>query len=226
MYPQLSHPDLPRPFLTWQRIIDWANEHYHCHTFNKDDRIPVRPGLLYLVQRGAIRLVSEIAPSPYQNRSRRTQLQLPEEIFLGFVGTGQPFEVVSQPPYRLQSYAHVDQTIVIWMYWTELDNWPHFRQEVLEAFRYQHQRKQLWLCVLGQRRTIDRLHGFLKLLIEEYGEPCPKGYYLPWTLTHTQIGNAIGTTRVTVTRLMGKLRKQGLITSYNDMLCLPPGSES
>lgn len=44
-------------FLTWQRILDWAQEHYRCRTFSKDERIPARPGLLYLVQRGAIRMV-------------------------------------------------------------------------------------------------------------------------------------------------------------------------
>jgi CRP-like cAMP-binding protein len=96
---------------------------------------------------------------------------------------------------------------------------------VLDAFRYQHQRKLLWLSTLGQRRTIDRLLGFLTLLIEEFGEPCDEGYCLPWALTHAQIGSAIGSTRVTVTRLMGKLRQRGLIRSYGDnLLCIPADS--
>ena len=121
------------------------------------------------------------------------------------------------------------------MYWHELDNWPHFRREVLDAFRYQHQRKLLWLSTLGQRRTIDRLFGFLTLLIEEYGQPwtsqdnleVTSGYYLPWPLTHTQIGSAIGSTRVTVTRLIGKLRQQGLVYIQNDnLICLPMESQN
>jgi hypothetical protein len=103
-----------------------------------------------------------------------------EEAFLGFVGPGQPFEIIAQSPFSLQSFAHVDQTAVIWLYWHDLDNWPHFRREVLEAFRHQHQRKLLWLSTLGQRRTIDRLIGFLTLLIEEFGETSPEGYYLPF----------------------------------------------
>ncbi|NLQ06947.1 winged helix-turn-helix domain-containing protein, partial [Cylindrospermopsis raciborskii LB2897] len=37
-----------------------------------------------------------------------------------------------------------------------------------------------------------------------------RGYCLPFPLTHAQIGSAIGSTRVTVTRLMGKLRQRGL----------------
>ena len=223
MYSSSPSPDSARPFLTWQRIIDWAQEHYRCRTFGKDEKIVTRPGLLYLVQRGAVRLVGTAQVNA--TGSTRAARTAPEEAFLGFVGAGQPFEVVAQSPFTLQSYAHVDQTAVIWLYWNDLDNWPHFRREVLDAFRYQHQRKLLWLSTLGQRRTIDRLLGFLTLLIEEYGEPTEEGYCLPFPLTHAQIGSAIGSTRVTVTRLMGKLRQKGMIKTQGDnLLCLPTDS--
>ncbi|MEB3279915.1 MAG: Crp/Fnr family transcriptional regulator [Lyngbya sp.] len=224
-----------RPFLTWQRIIDWAQEHYRCRSFNKDERIPARPGLLYLVQRGSVRLVgsTQLGTAANKSNSKGSRRSL-DEAFLGFVGAGQPFELVAQSPFSLQAYAHTDDTNVLWMYWEDLDNWPHFRREVLDAFRYQHQRKLLWLSTLGQRRTIDRLFGFLTLLIEEYGEyyvndseESPfRGYCLPWPLTHSQIGSAIGSTRVTVTRLMGKLRASGLIYTQGDnLICLPAEME-
>ncbi|MDX2245034.1 MAG: Crp/Fnr family transcriptional regulator [Leptolyngbyaceae cyanobacterium bins.302] len=214
-----------RPFLTWQRIIDWSQEHYRVRTFAKDERIPARPGLLYLVQKGAVRLVGSAQVNAPSSSSTRIAQITPEEAFLGFVGAGQPFEIVAQSPFTLQSYAHVDQTAVLWMYWHDLDNWPHFRREVLDAFRYQHQRKLLWLSTLGQRRTIDRLLGFLTLLIEEFGEPSDQGYCLPFPLTHAQIGSAIGSTRVTVTRLMGKLRQRGMIRTQGDnLICIPTDS--
>ena len=251
-----SHPDLPemslnvqntntsalnnRPFLTWQLIIDWAEEHYRSRAFSKDERIPARPGLLYLIQKGAIRLVGNANISANRNVSNNNLSKSKtspnsDEPFLGLVGAGQPFELIAQSPFTLQAYAHIDKTTVLWMYWHELDNWPHFRREVLDAFRYQHQRKLLWLSTLGQRRTIDRLFGFLALLIEEYGQPwtsqdnleVTSGYYLPWPLTHTQIGSAIGSTRVTVTRLIGKLRQQGLVYIQNDnLICLPMESQN
>jgi CRP-like cAMP-binding protein len=222
MYPVSPSSDSSRPFLTWQRITDWAQEHYRCRTFAKDEKIPARPGLLYLVERGAVRLVGEAQVSASSSTSLGGRAQETEEAFLGFVGAGQPFEIVVQSPFTLQSLAHVDQTSVIWLYWHDLDHWPHFRREVLDAFRYQHQRKLLWLSTLGQRRTIDRLLGFITLLIEEFGEPSDDGYYLPWALTHAQIGSAIGSTRVTVTRLMGKLRQRGLIHTYSDNLIALP----
>ncbi|MGF1482722.1 MAG: Crp/Fnr family transcriptional regulator [Cyanophyceae cyanobacterium] len=209
-----------RPFLTWQRILDWAQSHYRQRVFKKDERIPTRPGLLYLVQKGAVRIVG-------QTQSAEEHSSQPEETFLGFVGSGQPFEIVAQSPFTLQAYSHVDQSAVVWLYWYDLENWPHFRREVFEAFRYQHQRKLLWLSTLGQRRTIDRLLGFLTLLVEEYGEPIEGGYCLPYALTHAQIGSAIGSTRVTVTRLMGKLRQQGSISIREDnLICLTDASQS
>ncbi|MCL2933099.1 MAG: Crp/Fnr family transcriptional regulator [Trichodesmium sp. MAG_R03] len=247
-----SHPDLPemslniqptntftlsnRPFLTWQLIIDWAEEHYRIRAFSKEERIPARPGLLYLIQKGSIRLVGNAHINASSNKSSKSKTSpTSDEAFLGFIGAGQPFELIAQSPFTLQAYAHVDQTTVLWMYWHDLDNWPHFRREVLDAFRYQHQRKLLWLSTLGQRRTIDRLFGFIRLLIEEYGQlwinqenlEVTSGYYLPWPLTHAQIGSAIGSTRVTVTRLMGKLRQQGLIYIQNDnLICLPIESQN
>ena len=218
-----STSEASRPFLTWQRILDWAQEHYRYRTFSKDERIPARSGLLYLVQRGAVRLVgtAQVSAKTSHSPSELSQ-QTIEEAFLGFVGAGQPFEIVAQSPFTLSAYSHLDQTSVLWMYWHDLDNWPHFRREVLDAFRYQHQRKLLWLSTLGQRKTIDRLLGFLTLLIEEFGEPTQEGYCLPFPLTHAQIGSAIGSTRVTVTRLMGKLRHKGLISTQGDnLICLP-----
>ncbi len=219
MHSSSSSSEASRPFLTWQRILDWAQEHYRYRTFSKDERIPARPGLLYLVPRGAIRLIGTDQVNTTKNKlANRDPAMNPDEAFLGFVGAGQPFEIISQSPFALQAYAHVEQTSVVWMYWHDLDNWPHFRREVLDAFRYQHQRKLLWLSTLGQRRTIDRLLGFLTLLIEEFGESVEHGYCLPFSLTHAQIGSAIGSTRVTVTRLMGKLRQRGLIQAQDDYL--------
>jgi CRP-like cAMP-binding protein len=215
-----------RPFLTWQVVIKWGKDHYRERTFRKDERIPSRPGLLYLVEKGAVRVVGETQESPlnkYNNQEITPNLaQEKEEAFLGFVVGGEPFEIVIKNPYNIEAYAHVEDTSIIWLYWQDLDNWPHFKGEIFNEFRRQHQRKLLWLSVLGQKHTIDRLFGFLSLLMEEYGQPQEKGYCLPYPLTHAQIASAIGSTRVTVTRLMGKLRQMGLIVIEEDgLICLP-----
>ena len=47
------------PSFTWQNIIDWAQTHYRDRTFHKDEQIPTRPQLIYLVNQGVVRLVSQ-----------------------------------------------------------------------------------------------------------------------------------------------------------------------
>jgi CRP-like cAMP-binding protein len=205
--------------LIWQSVIDWAQTHYRDRIFAKDEQIPARPQLIYLVNHGAVRLVSQtqnFTPENLSENLAETELDLLEESFLGFVGAEKPFEIVAQSAFQINAYAHVDGTHIIWLYWQDLDNWPGFQQQLYEVFRYQHQRKLLWLSALGQRKTIDRLTSFLTLLLAEYGVEQGEYACLPYNLTHAQIGSSIGSTRVTVTRLMGKLRRQGIIKIRSD----------
>lgn len=228
-----SSSEASQPLITWQKIADWAKVHYRERIFDKDEAIPVREGLLYLVGQGAVRLMGQTQVSlpqenetPSSNIDEELESDNLGEAFLGFVSSGQPFEIVAESFCYLQAYAHVEDTQVIWLYWRDLENWPRFRKEVYEALRYQHQRKLLWLSALGQRKTIDRLIAFLTLLIKEYGEPCEEGYCLPYILTHAQIGSTIGSTRVTVTRLMGKLRRGGaIVIRHDNLICLPKEDE-
>ncbi len=209
--------ETPHSASTWQNIADWAKTHYRDRTFNKDEQIPTRPQLIYLVNRGAVRLVGQNKDRVESDSDELDELE-PEQLesFLGFVGAKKPFEIVAQSSFSVNAYAHVDRTHIVWLYWQDLDKWPDFRQQLYEAFRYQHQRKLLWLSALGQRKTIERLMGFLVLLVEEYGVEEGEMCCLPYSLTHAQIGSAIGSTRVTVTRLMGKLRRQGIILIQED----------
>ncbi len=181
----------------WPSLCQWADSHYRCRTFSRDARIPTRPGLIYITLQGVVRLVS-LTPDNH-------------EVFVGFLTEGSPFEVTEQDRFELQAVTQVDQTTVMWFYWEDLQQWPRFQQRIQDEFRYQLQRKLLWLGNLGQRRAIDRLRGFLTLLVEEHGQPYQGGMILPWTLTHAQIGDAIGATRVTVTRLFGTLRHKGFV---------------
>lgn len=194
----------------WRELRQWAEEHYRSRTFPKDVRIPTRPGLVYIPQEGVVRLVS-------QTPERR-------EVFVGFITPGVPFELSNPERFELKACTHVDRTTVMWFYWQDLEQRPYLHQKIQESFRQQLQRKLLWLGNLGQRRAIDRLKGFLTLLIDEYGQPCEQGMYLPWPLTHAQIGDAIGATRVTVTRLLGSLRSKGFVQVLDqNLICIPNG---
>jgi CRP-like cAMP-binding protein len=50
----------------------------------------------------------------------------------------------------------------------------------------------------------------------EMGQPVAEGTRLGVRMTHQNLANAIGTTRVTVTRLLSKLKSEGAITIDRD----------
>jgi CRP-like cAMP-binding protein len=65
---------------------------------------------------------------------------------------------------------------------------------------------------MGLRRIEERVKGFLELLALDYGVVCPQGLRLNPRLTHQEIANALGTTRVTVTRIIGQLKEVGWLS--------------
>ncbi len=62
----------------------------------------------------------------------------------------------------------------------------------------------------------QRLQALFALLVNRLGKRCGDWCQLPFRLTHERIGELIGSTRVTSTRLISKLRTA-------DVLCVPPG---
>lgn len=56
-----------------------------------------------------------------------------------------------------------------------------------------------------------RLQQFLLWLFKTFGRPAKQGWVLDLPLTHQDIAETIGTTRVTVTRLMSQFQQEGLI---------------
>ena len=54
-----------------------------------------------------------------------------------------------------------------------------------------------------------RLHALLALLVNRLGRRCGQWCDLPFRITHDRIGELIGSTRVTSTRLISKLRNSG-----------------
>ena len=57
----------------------------------------------------------------------------------------------------------------------------------------------------------QRLHALLALLVNRMGRRTGDWCHLPFRLTHERIGELIGTTRVTTTRLITRIRKAGLL---------------
>ena len=72
------------------------------------------------------------------------------------------------------------------------------------------------LAISGLKRVEDRLQQLLYLLQQELGESTKEGTRIKVRLTHQNLANAIATTRVTVTRLLGEFQRQGWLGFDSD----------
>ena len=64
---------------------------------------------------------------------------------------------------------------------------------------------------LTHRDMSSRLVSFLLVLCRDFGVPVSKGITIDLKLSHQSIAEAIGSTRVTITRLLGDLKNSGLV---------------
>ncbi|MBW4655873.1 MAG: Crp/Fnr family transcriptional regulator [Kaiparowitsia implicata GSE-PSE-MK54-09C] len=73
------------------------------------------------------------------------------------------------------------------------------------------QQAQQLVRILHQTRIETRLTLFLYWLAEQVGVSATQGILLDMPLTHQDIADALGTTRVTITRLIKQFQRQGMI---------------
>ena len=73
---------------------------------------------------------------------------------------------------------------------------------------------EMMIETLAHRDMGSRLVSFLLILCRDFGVPTPEGIRVDLKLSHQAIAEAIGSTRVTVTRLLGDLRQENMISIY------------
>lgn len=85
------------------------------------------------------------------------------------------------------------------------------------------QRTEELLRIMHIGSTEKRLLQFLSWLISRFGQVNTGAGTLPFRLTHQDMAEAIGTTRVTVTRLLGRLEQEGAVAWSQKRLLLLKG---
>ena len=95
---------------------------------------------------------------------------------------------------------------------TEIANSPDLNQFIWSQLNQRHKQTELLLFIAGQRRLKDRLRYLLQFLKQEIGEPVENGTRLSVRFTHEELASACHTTRVSITREIGKLKKQAKIS--------------
>ncbi|MEA5533077.1 global nitrogen regulator NtcA [Crocosphaera sp. XPORK-15E] len=73
---------------------------------------------------------------------------------------------------------------------------------------------EMMIETLAHRDMGSRLVSFLLILCRDFGVPTPEGIRVDLKLSHQAIAEAIGSTRVTVTRLLGDLRQEEMISIH------------
>lgn len=158
-------------------------------TFSRNDVIPLHPNVLLQIERGVVRSLT------WSEEGTATTL--------GYWGVG---DVVGQPlscvqPYEIECLSIVETSYIPAPEWEKASD---------AIFRHVQQTEEL-LCIIRQANTHARLLQLLTWLARKFARKVERGRLIELRLTHQELAEVIGTTRVTVTRLLSQFEQEGII---------------
>jgi PAS domain S-box-containing protein len=167
------------------------------HYYSKGEIISLEPSKIWLVASGVAKLT--------------TLSDRGEEMLIGLVRDSMIF---GSSLTALQTYQAIalSKVQLVSIPLTEIAQTPRLAQFLLPLLEQRLRQTESFLSIYGQLRVENRLSHFLSLLKQEIGQPVEEGTRLCVRLTHHDFASVCCTTRVTVTRLLGKLQQEGKIT--------------
>ena len=170
------------------------------HGFNRKDWLPLRSDCLWQIETGIVRT-----------------LTWDQEGFVATLGVWGAGEVVGQSLSRVQPYQMECLTAVkakeLPLH-SGLDGLP----DLILAYAQRHEEL---LSILHCRQAPLRLLQLLEWLSQRFGRTVKQGQLIDLRLTHQELAETIGTTRVTVTRLLGQFEQEGRIRRLGHHFVLP-----
>lgn len=91
---------------------------------------------------------------------------------------------------------------------------PELSMLMLQGLSSRILQTEMMIETLAHRDMGSRLVSFLLILCRDFGVPAQDGITIDLKLSHQAIAEAIGSTRVTVTRLLGDLRQDQMISIH------------
>jgi len=164
---------------------------------NSGSTVPLLRHHLWLVVRGMVKLGCVTVEG--------------DELLLGLAGANELFGESLAGPEAYEAKTLCDCDLLCLSY-AELEQQPSLAPALVKAISQRQRQSQLLLSFMGLSRVEDRVNGFLELLAIDYGVSVPQGLRLTPRLTHQEIASALGTTRVTVTRIIGQLKELGWLS--------------
>lgn len=156
--------------------------------------ISLRPNYLYLVHRGIAQLHT-IHPDG-------------GESIVGLCGPTTAFgnALTQVDPYWATALTPLD---LLPLSMDEIEASPALMSGLFPQIIRRLQQTEAWLAISGKRLVADRLKCLLVQIAQDFGQVSPSGVQINIRLTHHQLATTIGTTRVTVTRLLKGFRNEG-----------------
>ena len=197
--------------------LDWSTSTFHPHrssmagflsspqdtesiqrTFNAHDLIPLQPDILWKIEQGIIRTMT-----------------WSEDGMIATLGLWGQGDVVgrclsSLEPYQIECLTKVEVSILRSPLW----------QHTIDAILRHAQHTEELLNIAHCQRVPMRLIQLLYWLEQKFGRSVHEGRLIDLRLTHQVLAETINTTRVTVTRLLSQLEKQGVVRRHRGRLIL------
>ena len=160
---------------------------------------------VYLLRRGAVRL-SRV----YESGEEITVALLRENSLFGVLSllTGQR----SDRFYHAIAFTRVEMvTAPATSVRRAIEQYASVGLLLLQGLSSRILQTETMIETLTHRDMSSRLVSFLLVLCRDFGVPSSEGITIDLRLSHQAIAEAIGSTRVTITRLLGDLRNEGLV---------------
>ncbi len=181
-----------------------AGDRCAIQRFQKGEQLTLDPQLCWQIEVGCVKSM--------------TWDEAGDVVCLGLWGEG---DVVGAPltqlaPYQLECLSAVQARSV-------LVSGNYSQQNYLQQLISHHSRQiESLLNIVHCRRISDRLMKALTWLVQKFGKRTSDGWLLDFWLTHQTLAEMTGTTRVTVTRLLHELEREGQIirqSRHRILLC-------
>lgn len=180
-----------------QLVIGIRESEIPLQQYERGDEITVLDSGIWQVYRGVVQL-SRIQPDG-------------NEIILGWVGANGTFDNTINN--ALVSYRAVALTNVYVRRYSinQVMQHPLLARQLITQLSDRLLQSEQLLAIIALRKVEERLRQLLLMLKEEIGQPVSDGIRLQARFTHQHLAEAIHTTRVTITRILGDWREQDLI---------------
>ncbi|MEG4328946.1 Crp/Fnr family transcriptional regulator [Microcoleus sp. AT3-A2] len=158
------------------------------HIFPRRSHLPNRSNALWRIESGVVRTV--------------TWLEDGTIITLGLWGPG---DTIGKPiskcdPFQIECLTKVEAILLSGERWLNRD-----------ILLTHIQQAEDFMVMRGYKRVDFMLYQLLIWLAKRFGSEVEQGHLIDMILTHQDIAEIIGTSRVTVTRTLGHFEEQGLI---------------